>query len=276
MVSSFVTCSYCQSEFYIPPAAGFRIPEPRAYPQPAGLALLQVGSASYRVHGRLARGQHCDVFLARRERALTEMVILKVARQGGDEGLRREWRAIGTARDRHDYLRRLLPWPVTLDSARYPGQPERQCAVYRWRSGFLFTFPEARAAYPGGVDPRATLWMWNRILDQLACLHDVGLAHNAIAPEHLLIHPRDHGVVLCGWSESGAGDAREDVAQSGRCIASLLGPAAPKALRELALHACCFEAATACRQELGKVSEAAYGPPRFHKFEINGGQHGIR
>ncbi len=273
--SSYATCPYCGTEFYLPPMPGFRIPAPRNYPQPPGLAVVKVGSASYRVHGRLARGQHSDVFLARRERALTEMVVLKIARPGGEAGLRREWNALHKVRAAHPFLAHLTCAPIALETARLGGHPDRDAAVYRWRSGFVFTFLDARAESPKGVDPRAAVWMWNRILDQLACLQDAGLGHNALRPEHILLHPRDHGVAFCGWSEAGVGPSN-DLAESARCIAGLLGKSAPRRLLDLAKRAVHTVCVRALKEELKEVSEAAFGPPRFHEFTIQGGRNGIR
>jgi hypothetical protein len=264
---SFITCAYCGSEFYLPPLPGYRIPEPRAYEHPPGLGIVEVGSHAYRVHGRLAQGQHSDVFLARRERALTEMVVLKVARDAGEQGLRREWDALHKVRSHHQYLCYLTNAPILLEMGRCPGHAPRLTAVYQWRCGFCFTMVEARRQYPDGVDPRAVVWMWNRVLDQLACLQEVGFSHNAIAPEHLLLHPRDHGVVLCGWSEAARGSG-QDLRDSGSCIEGLLGKLAPRPLRELARQAGCFADARALKQELKVVSEAVFGPPKFHHFAL--------
>lgn len=275
LVSSYVTCAYCGTEFYLPPMPGFRIPAPRVYPQLPGLAVVQVAGAEYRVHGRLAQGRHCDVFLARRERAFTEMVVLKIARDGGEAGLRREWDVLQLVREAHPFLAYLTCAPVARGIARLGGHPERDAAVYRWRSGFVFTFLEAHAEYPLGVDPRAAVWMWNRILDQLACLQDAGLGHNALSPVHLLIHPRDHGVALCGWSEAAKGPSN-DLAASAHCIAGLLGDTAPSRLLDLTQRAGDFPSAVAVKEELKRISEAAFGPPRFHQFKIQGGRHGIR
>lgn len=267
---SYITCPYCASELYAPPQKGYRVPAERPYPQPSGIAVFEVGNARYRVHGRLARGRHSNVYLARRDRALTQLVILKVARRDGVEGLRREWSALHHVRARDEFLRHMTAAPVAFAES-----DDRVTAVYRWRPGFSFTFLDARREYPRGVDPRAAVWMWNRLLDQLSCLESVGWSHGAIAPEHLLLHPRDHGVALCGWSEAGRSQ-RDDLNQSGAAISTLLGSDAPKPLRELAQHAACFADAASLKQELARISESAFGPPRFHTFTLTGGNnHGI-
>jgi len=42
--------------------------------------------------------------------------------------------------------------------------------------------------------------MWRRILDMLAFAHAAGWTHGALHPAHLLVHPRDHGILLIGWA----------------------------------------------------------------------------
>ena len=266
-VGMFVSCEYCGSEYYTPPAAGFRIPDQQDYPHPDGLGFVEVGDARYRVHGRLAQGQNSDVFLARRECALTEMVILKVANDRGEPALRREWDTLRRVRDQHPFLAHLTAPPLVLETGRCAGRKERPTAVYGWMCGFSFTFADAREQYPDGVDPHAVVWMWNRILDLLRCLHTVGYSHNDLRPEHLLLHPRDHGVALCGWAQTGLGKGH-DLRDSGRCIALLLGPLAPRPLRQLAQEAGAYRDAAALKQELRDVSERLFGPPRFHEFEL--------
>lgn len=160
---------------------------------------------------------------------------------------------------------------MTAAPVAFAEDEDKVTAVYRWRPGFSFTFLDARREYPLGIDPRAAVWMWNRVLDQLSCLEEIGWSHGAIAPEHLLLHPRDHGVALCGWSEAARSEG-DDLRQSGAAITTLLSRNAPKALRELAQHAACFDNAASLKQELRKISESAFGPPRFHTFTLTGGQ----
>ncbi len=266
--SSFLRCAYCDSEFYAPPLAGFRIPQPRVYPHLEGVGLVEVGSHTYRVHGRLARGLHGDVFLGRRERALTEMVLIKVAHRDGASGLRREWDTIGRVRACHEFLAHLLAVPIVLEMGHCHRSKRRLTAVYRWRSGFSFTALDAHDQYPRGVSPRAVVWIWNRVLDTLACLHESRYSHNAIALEHLLLHPRDHGVALCGWSEASLGQG-EDLASSGACMATLLGRGAPRELRDLARQAGHYTSVDDLKKELKTVAGRLFGPPRFHEFTLH-------
>jgi hypothetical protein len=64
----------------------------------------------------------------------------------------------------------------------------------------VHTFDDVLRAYPSGVDPKAGVWMWKRLLEFLGWLHRTGHVHGSVVPGHVLVHPRDHGVVLAGWS----------------------------------------------------------------------------
>lgn len=263
LASSYLTCPYCGTEYYAPAHAGYQIPAAIADPHPAGLGSVMLGEQTYRVHGRLGRGRHGDVFLARLERNLTRMVVLKIAR-GQDEGLAlsREWDNLHKVRQQHDFLRHLTPRPVLLSNLA-----GRLTTVYGWRAGFSFTLTQARSQHPQGVDPKAAVWIWNRMLEQLACLHDAGFCHNALSAEHVLLHPRDHGAAFCGWSEVTRG-AGTDLKDSGACIAGLLGTTAPAELRKLALQAGRYDHPLQLKEKLKGVAGELFGPARFHPFTL--------
>jgi hypothetical protein len=148
---------------------------------------------------------------------------------------------------------------------------EASATVYRWRSGFQHSFEYVLAQYPQGVDPRDAVWMWNRLLEQLAAVHQLGYIHGNLKPAHLLVHPRDHGLMLCGWStvQKGA-DPGLDVAAGARCIEAILGKGkVPKLFSELVRWAGLpgrVRQARALQQELKRVAQGCFGPPQFHPF----------
>ncbi|MEU5881561.1 lipopolysaccharide kinase InaA family protein [Spirillospora sp. NPDC047279] len=77
----------------------------------------------------------------------------------------------------------------------------RQANVIEALGGFR-SLAEVRAAYPGGVDPRDAAWMWRRLLVALGFAHRAGVLHGAVLPEHVLVHPEKHGLVLVDWCYS--------------------------------------------------------------------------
>lgn len=252
-------CPYCDS--YFGPPQGLNNNLKVGYNSaPDGLLEIAFADRKYRVLGQLAKGAHSTVLLARRAGLLTEQVVLKVSDRA--EVLQREWRTLRHLEGRCSYLDRLLPRPVAH------GKVGGRCVLaYRWRSGFVHTLALAKKQYPEGVPAVACVWMWNRILDQLMSLHHLGYSHGNIKLENLLVHPRDHGIAFCGWSQARLGEGA-DLEQSGRCIAQLLGPNAPRPLLKLARQA--GEYASACRlqDQLQRVAEAVLGPPRFIPFAL--------
>ena len=97
--------------------------------------------------------------------------------------------------------------------------------------------------------------MWNRILDQLDRLKQLGDSHGDLKLEHLLVHPRDHGIAFCGWGKARLGP-QNDLEMSARCIASLLGKRAPKPLLELTQSAHQFEGPSPAKK---RTSESCTG-----------------
>jgi len=177
---------------------------------------VSVAGVRYALHGRLGQGDGCDVFLARRDARLTELVVLTIARSPSEAPRLAQAHAALVALQAseaqgHEHFSRLLPQPVSqgdvldAEGARRPGR------VSLWRSGFLHTFADIRKAHPA-LDPRAAVWMWKRALELLGFVHRAGFVHGALVPAHLLVHPRDHGTTLVGWSSAARIDRRATVA----------------------------------------------------------------
>lgn len=252
-------CLYCDSNFG-PSGEQVSLPEAADGRLPTGLFEVRLGDRRYSVLGQLAQGEHSRVLLARRASLVSEQVVLKVSRQV--EILEKEWSTLRHLQGRCSYLDMLLPRPVARGEVR-----SRHILAYSWRSGFVHTLAYARKQYLEGVPAAAVVWMWNRILDQLSALHDLGYSHGDLSLEHLLVHPRDHGIAFCGWGKARLG-GQGDLAQSGRVVLELLGPGAPGALVNLAEEAGCYRHADQLQQGLKRVAEAVFGPPRFVPFAL--------
>lgn len=257
----WLTCKFCGAELRPAPGAQYhiwpKVPEPPYAPENER---IEVAGIRYCVLGRLAR----DVVLARKDERLTEMVIVK--RGANIQG---EWKNIEAIaqgdRDGDSHFKRLLPQLVVRDD---------KATVYRWRSGFQWTFEDVLAEHKGGVDAKAAVWMWKRVLDTLGWLHKRGFVHGAIAPSHLLIHPRDHGVVMCGWSSASRSPSTEqDVGASAKAISFVLGiQAAPPSIAKLLQEQSTSPSkdAWAVKDMLDAAAYEAYGPPRYHRFQMAG------
>ena len=249
---------------------------------------IDLGGRRYALLGLLARGERSDVFLGKRDARLTEMVVVKLLRDREDEAsLAAEWRAI-EALERSEiqgaeYFTTLLPQRVAhgLASTR---RGARFASVFRWRSGFQHTLEDVRAAHPGGVDPRTGVWIWKRTLELLGWVHRSGWVHGNLLPAHVLVHPRDHGVLFAGWSRATrSADVAPDVAATARSLIHVLGgdPARgtlPLSVPEplgvlLSRHADPddrTEDAWQLLERVGAAGREAYGPPAYHRLDMPG------
>jgi hypothetical protein len=268
---------------------------------------VTVGARRYRILGRIAQGESTDVFYAREARRAGSMVLIKVLRSETDRDfLERERTAIDNlagsgARGAH-YFSLLIPQILASGSLAWRGAPIGECTVVRAASGFVDTLADVRAAYPNGVDPRHAVWIYKRMLEVLAWMHESEWVHCAILPQHIVINAREHGLMIVGfscanrvnghafaWHESqrefypaavSRGDklpAAVDLVMAARVVATLLGgnselvfpPSVPAPIADLVranASADVFAFRESAREVLDRVSAAAgeaFGPPRF-------------
>ncbi len=202
-----VVCQHCGAQ-NAPGKAG----DPVAATVPDdGRPRLNIGGRTYMLEGRIATGDACDVYRGRWVKRLGELCVIKVQRSLSDSDLlRREWamlerlQASATAGSEH-FTKRLPPM-IAMGQLQLGGH-ERLVLVYGWRSGFVHTLQDVDHVYPNGVDGRVAMWIFKRLLELLGWLHRTDVMHGGVLPPHVLIHPRDHGATLVGWS---AATARPD------------------------------------------------------------------
>lgn len=254
----------------------------------------------------LAAGEISDVHLVQRQRWPGERCLLKLLRDPGDLPLfEQEWRALtrlaASRAPGAEVLARRLPRPVRFAPRPSAGAP---AMVLGWAPGFEHTFADVRRRLPGGVDPRAAVWMWRRILEVLAFVHRSGLVHGAVLPQHLLVERGEHGIRLVGFScaapageplyavctafehmyprallDSARLQPEHDLAMSARAIGFVLGaepygrlPASvPSALVDLIGEVAGGRAAGdawSLREQLGALGRRLFGPPAFCPIDI--------
>ncbi|WP_035856510.1 lipopolysaccharide kinase InaA family protein [Cryptosporangium arvum] len=222
--------------------------------------------------------------------------LLKIARDPADNDLlAAEAEALRRPKDRRHraYFPALRETLVVEDDGDY-----RAVNVLEHCDGFVSLAAVARA-YPDGVDPRDAAWMWRRLLVALGAAHRAGLVHGAVLPEHVLIHPGDHGLVLVDWCYSVAPGAAvpalveryrdayppevpgkrpatpaTDLYLASGLMLRLMGGRAPAALRRFA-NGCRLTAprmrpddAWHLLGELDELLQALYGPRRFRTFTV--------
>jgi hypothetical protein len=198
---------------------------------------------------------------------------------------------------------RYLPYvPRLVDTFRHRDLAtgdERRVTVLAAADG-LVSLAEVMRGRPDGLDPRDVAWMWRRLLVALGLAHRAGVVHGAVVPDHVLIEPAEHGVVLVDWCYSvtdrddtvpavvpayvdwypdevherwrpGPGT---DIAMAARCMLAVLGARAPRELRAFAGG--CMMPSLAQRPgdawrllaELDEVLERLYGPRTFRPFQL--------
>jgi hypothetical protein len=209
-----IVCSYCGATVQLDEASVYAETFRQAFrvwnsPQSYQLsAWVTISDSHWAVERFLAGGDIADVYTARRARWPTELVILKVLRDRKDlDHFDNEWRALQELQKSQapgaDSFVRLIPQPVTHGDISAGANTGQRASVFRWASGFLHTFEEVMRAYPQGIPPRASIWVWRRILEVLAFLHASGMAHGAVLPSNLLIQQNEHGVRLVGYACAG-------------------------------------------------------------------------
>ncbi|MEU6175963.1 molecular chaperone DnaJ [Streptantibioticus parmotrematis] len=227
-------------------------------------------------------------------------VLLKIPLDPADNDLtHREARALTTLATTADPRHRAYA-PTLVESFRHrdEGGTERRVNVLRPLTGFR-TLAEVEVAYPGGVDPRDAAWMWRRLLVALGWAHRAGLVHGAVLPEHVLIHPERHGLVLVDWCYATAvgetvpalvsrhrdlyppevpgrrpATPATDLHLASTCVARLTRDLAPRPMRAF-LRGCLLPAearrphdAWRLLAELDDLLDRLYGPRVFRPFHL--------
>lgn len=149
-------------------------------------------------NSRLGADELCDLYGAT-DHDRAGRAIVKVTRRPGDSDLvANEAAVLAALRTAVD--RRWAPYfPTLIETVRHrDSSGERRINVVGQLDGF-HTLTEVADAYPGGLDPLDAAWMWRRLLVALGAAHRAGVVHAAVVPDHVLIHPEEHGLVLVGW-----------------------------------------------------------------------------
>ena len=229
--------------------------------------------------------------------------LLKVARDPADNDLMGAetiaLAALGTRVERP--LQAYFPNLVRAQRRRDPRSGvEHRANVIGLLSGFR-TLAEVRAAFPGGVDPRDAAWMWRRLLVAIGAAHRAGLIHGAVLPDHVMIHPAEHGLVLVDWCYSCHSPASRvraavkryldwyppevvtghaaaapdlDIWLASRCLTELIGGAIPAPMAAFA-RGCLLASprrrpadAWALLAEFDELLGRLYGPRTFRPFAM--------
>lgn len=163
---------------------------------------IATSKRAYVVGDLVAQGDIAGLYRAQyREDDTTHDVILKMTRTALNNDLvENEARVLKQFADKVDPTG--LPFVTQLlDTLRFSDSGsgvQRSVNVLTPLDGF-YTLEQVRAAYPDGLDIRDVMWMWKRLLIAIGHAHRAGVVHGAVLPQHVLIHPDEHGLVLVDW-----------------------------------------------------------------------------
>jgi serine/threonine protein kinase len=164
-------------------------------PAPAPPRVVKVGKKEYALGDVLARGELADIYSA------DDRLVLKLARSAKDNDLlENESRVLGALRPpkakREGFMRYL---PKLHDSFSLKSAKSTRRANVLQRYPEHVSLAHVRARKPHGLDFRDAAWIMRRSLELLGHLHRAGYVHGAVLPEHLLVHPTEHGAKLIDW-----------------------------------------------------------------------------
>jgi len=256
----------------------------------SGLRVLRWHGQRYQLLKQVGSGEHSEVHLAERMGPLPERVIVKLAlattRRGALAAEAEILRSLQASRvEAAACFSQQVPQVIANGVSEAAAGEEREVMVLRHPSGYWGSLAQALREAPTGIDPRHGVWIWRRVLEVLAFAHDSGWTHGELTPEHWLVHPRDHGVHLVGWSHAAPGaDAAtmaRDLRQSAWTVRALLsggdarpayGGRTPSPLVDLLQRSsedatwCAEVGARGLDQALVAAAHTAFGPPRFIPF----------
>lgn len=194
-------------------------------------------------------------------------------------------------------------FPALIEQIRIrTGSKRRTALAFERPVGRWFNLAQVHAQYPGGVNAKDVAWMFQRALYALGVAARQGLVHGAILPEHILIEPDEHGLMIVDWKfavEAGSvirripsgsrgwypqevlkkepATTRVDIYMMARVFDWLVDPGA----RLRMFFKGCTQSSPALRpdepwalrDEFIDLIERLWGQRRFRKFTMKGSQH---
>ena len=194
-----VICAHCGAH-NLPGQPGSAVPQ--VVPVD-GRPRLNLGGRSYVLEAKLADGDSSIVYRGRWVVRLGELVVIKVLASLRDaDRMRSEWDVLkelcrSTTQGAEHYITRL---PAPVAHGIVDTDVPRTASVFGWKSGFVHTLTDVGEVHSSGVPGPVLVWILKRSLELLGWVHRSGFVHGAVTPDHILVHPRDHGAILVGWT----------------------------------------------------------------------------
>lgn len=174
---------------------------------------LAVRGRALKLTGLIAEGSFAGVHSADYEGAddSQRAVFVKIARSAGDNDLlEREYRVLKgfqqpdpdlDAEDFFEAQRPYVPCPLTSFSLLDETGAKHRANVLSVPRGRGWTAQALRRdKYPRGIDPKHVWWIFRRLLLTLWMAHQKGYVHGGVTPDHVLVFPEAHGLVLLDWT----------------------------------------------------------------------------
>lgn len=193
------------------------------YGRPMALATITTRKATHTITGSAEYGDICATYRSESAFATgSRQTFIKVARQSRDNDLvQREAVVLKLLRSSDADPAGYAFIPELLDSFVYSeaGTSCRSANALAIVEGAI-TLEELRNRFSGALDPLHMVWIWRRLLVAIDHAHMNGVVHGAVVPEHVLVVPEQHGVVLIDWCYAALSDTKP-VAAWQPCLAPL-------------------------------------------------------
>src|SRR6266496_5295482 len=171
-----IVCSYCGATVQLDESSvsaetfhkAFRVwNSPQSYQIPSWFS---IGDSHWVLDQCIANGDISDVYTGQRARWPTELAIIKLLRDRQDRTFfDNEWEVLQALQRSDapgsDTFTMLIPQPIIHGDITNGANAGQRVNIFRWASGFHHTFDEVLQAYPQGIPPRASIWIWRRILE---------------------------------------------------------------------------------------------------------------
>lgn len=256
---------------------------------------LACGGQRYHLLHHLGDGEVSQVYVARRAGALPLLATLKLSsaprvavRYAREAQVLRQLQ--GLQSPDAPYFTQRLPQLIAqgvVGSGVDGSDTFQQALVLQHPNGYWGSLAALNHRFASGMDGRHIVWMWRRMLEVLRFIHRHRWCHGDVRPEHALVHPKDHGILLVGWTAAhdaaSAEDQASDLCRSARVMQVLLAgasemsgipPSVPASLADLITHAADdldfsrAQGAKGLESLLTAAAVAAYGPPQFVPLHV--------
>ncbi len=163
-----------------------------------------LNGTTYQLIGQMGQGDTSDVHLAMTGGELPMLALVKIMVTADEDLIAREvtnLRRLDKINIQFSELfRGNVPQLVEHGTLRLENGSSWPAMAYRYQYGSDWSLADVMREYPEGVNGPTLAWMANRLFEIMSWYRHSDLVHGAILPEHLIIHPADHTMMVIGWN----------------------------------------------------------------------------